>query len=829
MSLSPSRAAVALAILTLLAPVAVRAEQFVLPATGNKPPVAEARAYFEFNGNISAGGGAGMTLNGVNVPLSEAGAPVEVDVGGDNVMFLRRDANSALLLVEARSLLAPGGTFCDKSGITGAKNYDVTLNGLPTVERYGVVGLSATHIEDPGGVGTVSFCSCPSRRVPGVVWTSPFPAPALNMGRLPLDVILVLDQSGSMGSSVGGGSSVTRITAMKAAVDEFINTWAAESAAASTEAGLGLTNDRLGITYFSDSAPVTPFAEPYLRERGTSLPDGGVPNWQVFKSDLTTRNPQNMTAMGQGLLDGYAHRLPRQLSNTTVVLMTDGMQNINPRVAIDTDGGISNGMLVIERDGGTTFMAGECTPVLAVSVGTVTSPFVETMQRISAETAGAHVLSVDGGIPDAFADQLVAALKGNTLSTLKKTSGTMGVEQTTVTEEVFLDGTVEFALVTLGWLGAPALRSPPQLRIISPDGTVVTPTYRADGLAHTVQRVDLPKSGKPGMWKVQVQRFTSSAPLPYRLRVVAEEKHLDFRVDVPGIKHATGTPLNVVADLSWDGKPITKLEGELRVRVERPIEALGTLLHKAPMPRVEQPELKEPTHPYQLKVDGLLKDPKFQERMGQKLEDTALPLKHQGDGRYTLEFTDTAVPGIYRFFVELEMKGPDGEPIRRQDKVEATVEVLPDGTLSEVKSEQTGPGAYTLHFTPVDAKGNFSGPGYDDQITVRLGGKGSVRSIGTPDVDGRYQVLLASVDKDTPLYVAVAGTPIAEGTVGEPKPVKPEVRPPPADGGTGPGPVPPPNGTGCGCRRMSSGGMLGVMGLVLLGFISRPRRRRGDE
>jgi len=158
-------------------------------------------------------------------------------------------------------------------------------------------------------------------------------------------------------------------------------------------------------------------------------------------------------------------------------------------------------------------------------------------------------------------------------------------------------------------------------------------------------------------------------------------------------------------------------------------------------------------------------------------------------------------------------------------------------TLADVPSHVHAAVVYSARFRPgdreilsVDGAGNFMGPGYDDQIIVRLDGKGTVKSVGTPDVTGNYQVQLTGVDKSTPIHVIVAGTPIAEGTVGEPKPVtaKPPSKPG-ADGGTDPGPGPGPNPGPCGCRRTSSAGTMGLMLLGVLGLVSRRRGRRDDE
>jgi hypothetical protein len=796
------------------------------------PPVGQVKVYLEFSADLPAGGtpGAGVTLTGFSdlVPLEEPASVIPVGgTDGDIARFFRLGNRSAMLSIDTNRLLEPAGTGFDRckvrTGTTGGTSYTFEPQGLPAIQYFGVTGLSAVKFEDVGSGISASNCDCVVRRVKGFTWPVPPPG-ATMLERAPMDIVLVLDQSGSMILPASSGSSVARWDALETAVGEFIGNWANEGA----DAGVGYSRDRLGVVYFSTTAgPATDGG--FFVPRGT-LPPGPSHAWKPFDTDVNARGPLDMTALGQGLLYAIGQRNLSKTNDATFVVMTDGMQNINPLVRTSTTiGSPHNGYLVIDSDGGIPGTGGatevalraQCTPMLAVSVGDVTSPYAETMARISAETAGTHVLTTGSGLPTTFLAELVEALKGNTLTMSLNQEATMPAGVNTSSTNVLLDGTVRNAIITLGWLGANT-QKPPFLRIFNPDGKQVRPVSQMNGSTFSTQRVNLPETGKAGTWRVEVARESAEQPMPFQLTVLAEEQFLELRAGVLGGRHFAGDPLTIAVDLSFDGKPLKEIDGELRLELERPNFPLGTLLHEVPTPQTKPEERTDRRPPYQIKVDELLKDPDMRERMGTTREKDPIVFKPQGNGRFTVEYADTKVPGTYRFYVTLAMKSPkNGDEIHRIETVSTVVEVLPDGTVSSVASKQLEDGSFEISFLPRDSSGNYKGPGYENHIQVRIDGDGRVEKVLDPRVDGSYQVIVGGgIQKETKVVVYVAGQPIAQGPISELKPVKPgeeikQDQPKKVD-------------DICGCRRMSPG-TAGMISLLFLALVVRRRSRSGDE
>jgi len=132
--------------------------------------------------------------------------------------------------------------------------------------------------------------------------------------RPPIDIILVLDISGSMESvAVPGGDR--KIDVLKDAVEIFLNTWLA----------FAVPDDRMGIVYFESGVTKFPTGPPPVLKKFCT-------NFQEFVDQVRGISTGNFTAMGGGLLTAFRGFDPASSNRKAVILFTDGMQNFSPMV-----------------------------------------------------------------------------------------------------------------------------------------------------------------------------------------------------------------------------------------------------------------------------------------------------------------------------------------------------------------------------------------------------------------------------------------------------------------------------------------------------------------
>ena len=116
-------------------------------------------------------------------------------------------------------------------------------------------------------------------------------------------VVLVLDRSGSMGAAAGGGS--TRSSLMKNAVEVFH--------------ALLRPNDEIGIVSFDDVADPVLSLTTQSAGLGTTLTGTGL-------------DPRGSTGIGLGIQAGAAMLAGASHSNRSLLVLTDGNQNVHPYV-----------------------------------------------------------------------------------------------------------------------------------------------------------------------------------------------------------------------------------------------------------------------------------------------------------------------------------------------------------------------------------------------------------------------------------------------------------------------------------------------------------------
>jgi hypothetical protein len=574
------------------------------------------------------------------------------------------------------------------------------------------------------------------------------------LGRLPIDLILVLDKSGSMSEAIPSTAD-TKMPALKWAVSQLIDFWRSEN---------GSDKDRLAIVLFDTLVTV----------QGTGFVTRDTPSgWEALRDAVNspTLTPGGDTAMGDGIskaIEIYkASAAADKNRDAFIILLTDGMQNEGNLIKLGSEvmpppvpALVPNAMAFFETGivPGTTpgykTLFQECIPVQTVGVGAPGGSFTALLNQISDETGGGHHINLGSGMDIAMKNSMIDSLKGNTLSNIVELDTSLNAGASASTPAPFeISSSVKRAILILGWRNPAAGL---ELQINPPGGGApVTPAERHDDPLgfYTVQSVDLPANGPPGQWSATVKRAAgNTVATPYHLSVVAVEGRLSFQMSFGKTDYGTGEAIILSASMGDNGTPITGLGNALTVRVDRPQTALGTFLRQAVVP-TSVLTTNPPGHsadafpnPYARKLFSLMQDPGFLARLEPKqdprtftLFDDGNPVNGDaiaGDGIYSIKFSDTQTPGLYRFRLAMNFDRSTTGKINRVEERETEVRVkVADPNETEIAATKAlTPGEYRLDITPADVFKNFMGPGYADRIKVTLAGGGTLAG---PPVDER--------------------------------------------------------------------------------------------
>jgi opacity protein-like surface antigen len=778
-----------------------------IPSRMGLPRTARIRITLELSGPAS---GASLAFNNGMETVNTVGVPAGATFANKDDIFLNAPAgmpNTIVILYSPFSRFTENpppnqGTFnlcAPNAGMNAPpeeQTIAVTLDG-PTINAFRITSYTVAHVSNPNDPNDpVLECGNAVRRAKNFAATlSTFSGTApTNKGRHPLDVILVLDNSGSMSSPPpdlpAGYPPDSKWTYLKNGVSQFISVWA-QSDLANT-GGSDLANDRIGVVFFSTTADPANFATmgnpaTIFKARGNAPGS----DWDAVNMAVNGKGPTDMTAMGLGLQSGIDNwfPLPAPKNDATIVLMTDGIQNVAPLITPE----MGTGILQLDPPGAppvkNLYTYG--IPILTVAFGSLTpgSTYTQLLNNLSVQTAGASLITTTPGpMEQSFSTQLVNALKGSTLSINSRAEGVLPAgSNVSAPHQAVLDGSVKRAIVVLGWPSGAGRGL--DLQFIPPGATnPVAPVARQDGATWTTQSIDIPQSGSIGDWTIRAVR-KSSAPgvlsaaastqvsVPYHLSVYAVEGRLDYRLSFAGLKNGTGDSLVVKAEVSFDGKPLSSVAEGIKLTIERPNEGLGNIMHKPIDIPAAMPNATDTSTPYDRKLKQLVE----REGLLAKVSPTPLPTQFvmrddgnaangddkAGDGIYAAQLTDTSRPGLYRFKVALDWTDPRTGRIHRIETLEREVKVKPDAAMSEVSVDtQRGSSDHLITITPRDKFRNYLGPGYPALISVQSSA-GNVGTVDDAQVTGNYVVPLTNVPPGTnpSIKIVVDGVTIRDKTL----------------------------------------------------------------
>jgi len=630
--------------------------------------------------------------------------------------------------------------------------------------------------------------------------------PGTSKGPHPLDLVMVLDKSGSMTSKVGGAGSDSKIQALSDAAQSTISQWQMLAGSASNE------NDRLGVVFFETQEDPVMFGNTFFVERG------GTPNWDIFTNngplDRVVQNAGGSTAMGDGMREGFRQANIKFAgggggSKTTrdlaMIVMTDGRQNEGHLVRKCKTSNNLSGKTLIDNCGDrklqallpfTASNATARTPIRALTdrrtliqtfyVGPNSSATANLMDGIATQNGGNASYGVN--MTGNFATSLVDILSGSSprivLNKRDVHSSDMGPQSYTF----LVNQTAQQLIATLDWKGHRA-EAALDLDLIGPNGNVVSPSSIESEDGFTVLSYDFSGqstlSGQPtlsgqsmsGSWKARIQRGEADGEVPYEFVLMAEDASFSSRVGFRDVHHYTGDDLFLEVRLLADGKPLTGIDG-LRVTPSTPAEGLGNLMHERS--EFQKPNLPRDqiSDPYSRKLYGLFQNPEFRKLIRPQPQDSSLRPSDDGesngarkpnDGIYTIRIPDVQIPGEYNFDVVLKQKKTGIGPLQHTAHVNTIVEVKP--TLSASKKEVSATdGGSRLRITPLDKYGNYLGPGYGRTFSIRSAeGEPLDMEIRNESVNGTYEVFLPNVspDSDRPLQISVGSVTFTETTMAD--------------------------------------------------------------
>jgi von Willebrand factor type A domain len=564
-------------------------------------------------------------------------------------------------------------------------------------------------------------------------------------------VALVLDLSGSMLAPACPGC-VSRLQVLQEAAELFVQLWAL----------VGAPQDAIGVTYFRTN--VTPLLLP---PDGTALAPLG-PSVATIVASLRAQQttPSSLTAMGAGLQAAIG-TLAGAAPGRHIVLFTDGMQNVFPKVTANGSLLEIAGSGTPQSDLGATSPPTPLDESLGIRVSVIgigAGPaFVSLLQDIAAATGGLtrFTISPDEDLRRFFVEELINALRGFSPQLVGYRRGTVAAPP--ARESFAVNAGVRKLVLKLSW------KAPRKLTFrverngvdVTRTGTIVDgPFYRF--VSFDATRMPAVQTG--GTWTMRIQGANGD---PYEAAAIVDEPSLRVEASLGKRTYRVGDALDLGLRLSADGKALTG--AKVQATVLAPRQSVGTLLATKPERGGAPAGRTEPgLSTAQRRIEALLLDKDA--RAALRPIAHTVTLSDRGDGVYQASFRGVTVPGIYTVVFEVDGQRPKGGPVRRTETLSTFVrfgaaDVGASALSVETLNETAGQAETAIRLRPRDAYGNFLGPDAAHEIHAALSEGMVTKDIADLGAGGYFISMLTPKSSDPTVTITVAGVRLYRGAL----------------------------------------------------------------
>ena len=530
-----------------------------------------------------------------------------------------------------------------------------------------------------------------------------------------VDVMLVLDKSGSMSQPVPG-LGLTKWQVLHESVQAFLQGYR----------DWGEDADRIGVTYFD--------------HRRSDFPPGGMVDFNPpmaplpltgpgsIHADMTSKFPGGMTCLGGGILAGYS-AFDSSHDKRVMIIFTDGIQNMEPSVGQSAEAD----MVIADhnvRPDGTGFPTG------SLDLKAPERPF-KTHTVAIGDNAVTTLLADIAAAP-------VAAYEGTSFSLHSMVN--LAFELQDKFDQVFVETLAEFSpqlvdirripgntntnfivnrsadMVLIKVVGDPASMQQGQIRIekdgrnfsrmVRPGGSTFK-TFFLDSMSASRNNIQL-----AGTWTVSVGGSSSQ----YRISCMVNDESLEATAGIGEKHYSPGDTIALEVVLESDSGPITDADS-VSVLVGRPGEDTNDLFAKAgSVDPVGDFPVEPDNDPGQSKYEALLAfDSAFVASL-QPVNGT-IQLTHHGDGKYRATFSDTEASGVYQFVFRITGDNVNTGPYERFVLRSSVLDFgTADPTETDFKIVNTDKGSL-IQLVPKNKFGHLIGPNRLNQVRVTVNDK----------------------------------------------------------------------------------------------------------